>query len=104
MIFYIEIHFESPMLVLCDGAAKLGKASWDAYKRGGWLILWDLLKVWIAKGVASEVNNSTWTIVLVITNQAQHLFEHHFLIFHIAPIGVLELNCFCHLNSRKNIL
>jgi hypothetical protein len=39
MIFYIEIHFESPMLVLRDGAAKLGKASWDAYKQGGWLIL-----------------------------------------------------------------
>ena len=56
----------------------------------------------IAKGVTFEVNDSTGTIVLVITNQAQRLFEHHFLIFHIAPIGVLELDCFCYLNQNKN--
>ena len=37
---------------------KLGKASRDAYNlnRGGWLILQDLLKNWVAEGVASEVN------------------------------------------------
>ena len=28
----------------------------DAYNRGGLLILKDLLKHWVAKGVASEVN------------------------------------------------
>ena len=38
--------------------AKLGKASWDAYDREGWLILYELLKNWIAEGVASEVNDS----------------------------------------------
>ena len=31
------IHFESPSFALCDKAAKLGKASWDAYYQGGWL-------------------------------------------------------------------
>ena len=39
MIFDIEIHIESPILALCNGAAKLGKASREAYKQGGWLIL-----------------------------------------------------------------
>ena len=40
MIFDIEkIYFESPLLALCDELAKLGKASQDANKLGGWLIL-----------------------------------------------------------------
>ena len=29
------------------------------YNRGGWLIFSDLLKNWVVKGVASEVNNFT---------------------------------------------
>ena len=34
-----KIHFESPILALCDELAKLGKASQDAYNPGLWLIL-----------------------------------------------------------------
>ena len=36
---YDDFHFESPILALRHKAAKLGKASRDAYNRGGWLIL-----------------------------------------------------------------
>ena len=54
-----DFHFESPILALHDKAAKLGKASQEAYNRGGWLIFQELLKNWVAKGVASEVNNFT---------------------------------------------
>ena len=39
-----------------DQAAKLGKASRDAYNPGLWLILFDLLKNWVAKGMASDIN------------------------------------------------
>ena len=39
LIFDIEIHFESPILAICNGAEKLGKASREAYKQGEWLIL-----------------------------------------------------------------
>jgi hypothetical protein len=35
----MKIHFESPILALCDELAKLGKASQDAYNPGLWLIL-----------------------------------------------------------------
>ena len=38
LLFFIK-NFESPILALFDNAAKLGKASKDAYNRGGWLIL-----------------------------------------------------------------
>ena len=41
----------------CTVLAKLGKASVDAYNQEGWLILKDLWKKWIAKGVTSEVND-----------------------------------------------
>ena len=34
-----KIHFESPILALCDELAKLGKASQDAYDPGLRLIL-----------------------------------------------------------------
>ena len=37
-------------------AAKLGKASRNAYNPGLWLIFYDLLKNWVAEGVATEVN------------------------------------------------
>ena len=40
-----------------DQAAKLGKASRDAYIPELLLILYDLLKNWDAKGVASDINN-----------------------------------------------
>ena len=33
------MHLESPISALCDKLAKLGKASQDANKLGGWLIL-----------------------------------------------------------------
>ena len=35
---------------------KVDKASWNTYNQGGWLISSHLLKNWIAKGIASEVN------------------------------------------------
>ena len=40
-----------------EQAAKLGKASRDAYNPGLWLILLDLLKNWVAEGVAFDVND-----------------------------------------------
>ena len=57
MIFDIEIHFERPILALCNGAAKLGKASRDAYNWEEWLILFDLLNKLFAEGVTSDVND-----------------------------------------------
>ena len=45
------------ILALHDEAAKLCKASLDAYNRGGWLIFKDLLKNWVAEGVSFEVND-----------------------------------------------
>ena len=50
-------HFESPISALYDELAKLGKASQDTYNPGLWLILLDLLKNWVAEGVASVVND-----------------------------------------------
>ena len=43
--------------MIFDKAAKLDKATRDAYNLGGWLILKDLLKNWVAKGFASEIND-----------------------------------------------
>ena len=43
-----------------DQAAKLVKASRDAYDPGLWLILWALLKNGVAEGVASDPNDTTW--------------------------------------------
>ena len=55
IIFDIENSLESPILHF----AKLGKASWDAYNQGGWLISSGLSKIWIAKCVPYEVNDNT---------------------------------------------
>jgi hypothetical protein len=55
MIFRWNIHFESSILALFDKGAKLGKASRDNCNWGGWLILLELLKNWVAKG--SEVHD-----------------------------------------------
>ena len=41
-----------------DQAAKLGKASRDAYNPGLWLILQALLKNGVAKGVASDPHDT----------------------------------------------
>ena len=38
-------------------AAKLGKSSRNAYNSGLLLILQDLLKNWVAEGVASDIND-----------------------------------------------
>ena len=46
--------------------AKLSKASKDAYNRGGWLILWDLLNEWVAKGVAFDPHDFTLDAVQYI--------------------------------------
>ena len=51
--------YESPILALCDEAAKLGKASRELIIKKGWLILYGHLKKWVAKGVASEVHDFT---------------------------------------------
>ena len=40
-----------------DQAAKLGKASRDAYNPGLLLILYDLLENWVSEGVPSDVND-----------------------------------------------
>jgi len=40
--------------------AKLGKAFWDACNQGGWLISLDLFKNWIAEGVPSEINDTSY--------------------------------------------
>ena len=50
--FHFEINFTKSVQIF-DDVAKLRKASWNAYNQGGWLILQNLLKNWIAKGVAS---------------------------------------------------
>ena len=49
-----DIDFESQILALFDIAAKLCKASEDAYNQGGWQIFKDLLNEWVAKNVASD--------------------------------------------------
>ena len=50
MIFDIKIHFETSILAIFD-------KNRDAYNWGVLLILQDLLKKWVAKGVASEVHD-----------------------------------------------
>ena len=58
--FFVKIIFKPLKMVksgpIFDQAAKLGKVSRDAYDSGLWLILQDLLKNWVAEGVASNVN------------------------------------------------
>jgi hypothetical protein len=44
-----------------DQAAKLGKASWDAYNPGLWLILYALLKNEVAKVVPSDPHDTKCT-------------------------------------------
>ena len=55
MIFDVESQF----FALCNKLAKLGKASQEAYNLGKWLILSALMKNWVAKGIASNVNDFT---------------------------------------------
>ena len=43
--------------MIFDKAAKLGKTPRDTYNPGFWLVLLDLLKNWVAEGVASDVND-----------------------------------------------
>ena len=44
-------------MALFDEAAKLGKASEDVFNGGGGLIMEDFLNEWVAKGVASNLND-----------------------------------------------
>ena len=44
-------------MALFDKAPKLGKGYRDTYNWGGWLILLDLLKKWVAEAVASELHD-----------------------------------------------
>ena len=55
MIFDLEKSFRNSNF--SDQLAKLDKASQDTYNPGLWLILLDLLKNWVAEGVASVVND-----------------------------------------------
>ena len=63
LTLFDNINFSTTLLLklgqIFDEVAKLGKSTQDTYNRGWWLILWDLLKNWVAKGVASDVNDFT---------------------------------------------
>jgi hypothetical protein len=71
--FFGKINFKTTFLLksglIFDQAAKLGKASRDAYNPGLWLILLDLLKNWVAESVSSDVNDfifiTLWTVVAI---------------------------------------
>ena len=63
LIFFGNLNFKTTSILkagpILEEAAKLGKATWDAYNLGGWLILEALLKNWVAKGVASKIHDFT---------------------------------------------
>ena len=65
MVFDRKLDFQSELCAMCE-AAKLGKAS-KAYNRWGWLILRDLLKDllknWVAEGVAFDSNDFKFPIL-----------------------------------------
>ena len=54
-IFFGNFNLKTILLVksgsIIDEVAKVGKATKDAYKQGEWLILYSLLKKWVAVGV-----------------------------------------------------
>ena len=56
--YFFHISFKNPLYLksrpIFDKAAKLCKASEDAYNWEGWLIFSDLLNEWVAKGVAVD--------------------------------------------------
>ena len=54
-----KIPFESSISALCYELAELGKAFQNPYNPELWLILYDLLKNWVAEGVTSNVNDFT---------------------------------------------
>ena len=55
---FANFNFKTTFLLnsgpIFDEAAKLGKATWNAYNLVGWLIL----KNWVAEGVASKVDDN----------------------------------------------
>ena len=63
MLKYIfgNLNFKTTLLLksgpLFNQAAKPGKASRDAYNPRLWLILKNLLKNWVAKSVASDIDD-----------------------------------------------
>ena len=57
--FWVENSLWKSIFAIREKMAKLGKASWDAYNQGGWLISSGLSKIWIAKCVPYEVNDNT---------------------------------------------
>ena len=59
MIFDIINSLWKSNFSTCYELAKLGKASQDSNNPGLWLILQDLLRNWVGKGVASDVKNLT---------------------------------------------
>ena len=54
---------------LCDEAAKLGKASWNAYNQGGWLIFKTLWKIGLLKMSLSRLMTLVYSVGFVITRE-----------------------------------
>ena len=61
--FFDNFKFKKTLLLelgqIFDELAKLGKSTQDAYNRGGWLILVDLLDEWFAEGVSSDPHDTS---------------------------------------------
>ena len=60
LAFFDKINSLTTLLLklgqIFDEVAKLGKSTQEAYNPGKWLILWALLKNWVAGGIASDVS------------------------------------------------
>ena len=105
MIFDIEnLLLNSNFGTSLNEAAKIAKASRNAYNQEGWIIQQDLSKNWVAKGVASEVNNftnyyrsyfefNTQTYVCILTNQVFYAC--------LCPLYCTFIGNFCNQNERS---
>ena len=54
-----NLTFKNQFFVKFDEAAKLGKATEDAYNQEDWLIFKDILNEWVSKGLASDPHDFT---------------------------------------------
>ena len=61
LAFFDKINFLTTLLLksgqIFDEVAKLSKSTQDTFNPGKWLILYALLKNWVAEGIASYVND-----------------------------------------------
>ena len=55
-----------------DEDTKIDKAYKDAYNRGEWLILLDLLNEWVAKGVTSDLMTLLSSSRVMVHNMTMH--------------------------------